>query len=476
MKVIKNYLYNAGYQLLVMVVPLITTPYINRVLGPYGIGIYTYTYTIIQYFIIFGGLGISLYGNRQIAYVRNNPYEMVKNFWEIEIVRIVAILAVTILFFIYLIFFAKYKLYMLLQFINLFSVAFDVSWFFQGIEDFRITFIRNTIIKICFIILIFTLIHKRNQIGTYIIIYGLSTFIGNLTLWPEMKKHLKYRVHISDLQPSSHVLPTIWLFIPEIAVQIYQALNKTMLGAIVSTNSAGFYYDSDIIIKTILGLITALSGVMLPHIANTFSKGQLNNVKKLTYISFNLATALISALMFGIASISIKFAPLFFGHPFTIVGKAMLLESPVIYFAGLSSILGAQFLIPTNQVKQYTASLTLGALVSIFLNIILIPSFHLFGAIVSTVFSEVAVLFYQVRFIRRTNQLNINKLFDETFKYLFSGFLMFLVVFYLNYHLHTTILAILFEIIIGIVIYVLLLLTLNTKASSLVIDVIKRFK
>ena len=91
MKLIKNYLYNAGYQLLVMIIPLITTPYINRILGPYGIGIYTYTYTIIQYFILFGGLGISLYGNRQIAYVRNDDYAMVKTFWEIQIVRTISV-------------------------------------------------------------------------------------------------------------------------------------------------------------------------------------------------------------------------------------------------------------------------------------------------------------------------------------------------------------------------------------------------
>ena len=476
MKVIKNYLYNAGYQLLVMIIPLITTPYINRILGPYGIGIYTYTYTIIQYFILFGGLGIALYGNRQIAYVRNNKYEMVKTFWEIQIVRTISILVATAIFFAYLLIFAKYKWYMLLQFINLVAVAFDVSWFFQGIENFKITFVRNTIIKLCFIILIFTLIHHRNQIGLYIFIYGFATLIGNLTLWPELRKYLDIKIKIKKLDPFKHVLPTIGLFIPEVAVQIYQTLNKTMLGIFVNTNSAGFYYDSDIIIKTILGLVTALSSVMLPHIANTFSKGEMKNVKRMTYLSFNMATALISALMFGIAAISLKFAPLFFGKPFTIVGKAMLLESPVIYFAGLSSILGAQYLIPTNQVKEYTFSLTFGALVSIFLNFVLIPKLHLYGAILSTVFSEMSVLAYQVWVIRHTSQLRIKKLFEGTLKYLFAGFLMFIVVFYFNLKLKADVSAMIIEILMGIIIYSILLLVLKTEAGYLGIKLLKKYK
>lgn len=92
MKVLKNYIYNASYQLLVMIVPLITTPYVNRVLGPDGIGINTYTNTIIQYFILFGGFGIALYGNREIAYVRENPYKLQTTFYEIQIIHTMGIL------------------------------------------------------------------------------------------------------------------------------------------------------------------------------------------------------------------------------------------------------------------------------------------------------------------------------------------------------------------------------------------------
>ncbi|MQB95435.1 flippase [Lactobacillus reuteri] len=474
MKIIKNYFYSAGYQILVMIVPLLTTPYVNRVLGPYGIGIYTYTNTIIQYFILFGGLGLAIYGSRQIAYVRNNKDKMAITFWEIQLVRTISILIATVLFLVYLIIFAKYKYFMLLQFINLFAVAFDISWFFQGIENFKITFIRNTLIKICFTLLIFVLIRHHDQIGLYIFIYGISTFIGNITLWPELKRIINVKIKISWLKPWKHVMPTISLFVPEVAVQIYQTVNKTMLGAIVNTNSAGFYYDSDIIIKTILGLITALSSVMLPNVSNKFARGEMQSVKRMTYFSFNMATALIFALMFGISSIALNFAPLFFGKTFAIVGKAMILESPVIYFAGLSSILGAQYLIPTNQVKEYTISLTFGAVISIFLNVILIPMFHLYGAVLSTDFAEAAVLIYQIYIIKRTNQLEISILFKGTLKYLIIGAIMFSIVFYLNLHLGSSLIALIFEMIFGILIYALLNIILKTKISNVGIDFLKK--
>lgn len=474
MKVIKNYLYSVGYQLLVMIVPLITTPYVNRVLGPHGIGINTYTNTIVQYFILFGGMGIALYGNRQIAYTRNDPLNKAKTFWEIQIVHIVGILIATMVFFIYLIIFAHYKWYMTLQFINLIAAAFDISWFFQGIEDFKVTVLRNTVVKIISIILIFICIHSNTQTSLYILISALASLIGNFTLWPNLKKELNVKINISDLHPLRHVIPTIGLFIPEVAVQIYQTLNKTILGYIVSTNVAGFYFDSDTIIKMLLGLVTAFSSVMLPHVANQFSKNEVKQVKKITYLSCNIMTSLAMALAFGIASISLKFAPIFFGSSFKAVGPALLMESPVIYFAGISTILGAQYLVPTYQTKAYSMSLILGALGSIISNLVLIPLFHLYGAIMSTVIAEIIVYMYQLHIIKSTNQLSMKKLFNGSAKYLLAGICMFIGVFLLDRKLNSTIVSIVIEVVLGIVIYGGMIFALKTRVASLLIKRISK--
>lgn len=477
MKVLKNYIYNASYQLLVMIVPLITTPYVNRVLGPHGVGINTYTNTIVQYFILFGGIGIALYGNREIAYVRDNSLKLVETFCEIQFIHTVGIILSSFIYFLYLFLFAHYKLYMLLQFINLIAAAFDISWFFQGVENFRITVLRNTIIKLSCVILIFICIHNRNQVGIYIIIYAISTFLGNITLWPSLRKYFQgvdKKVSISSLRPWKHLMPAISLFIPEVAVQIYQAMNKTVLGLIVSVNAAAFYFDSDTLIKMLLALVTSLSTVMLPHISNQFIKGKVSEIKNITYLSFKVVTCVSIALMFGISSISLKFSTLFFGHAFSAVGPAMIFESPVIYFASVSTILGGQYLIPTSQIRTYSVSLVLGAIASIISNFLFIPYLQLYGAILSTVIAEMIVLIYQLYVIIISRQLKLRKLFEGTWKYVVSGSVMFASVFLVDRLTRYSFISIFFEVILGVIIYLLCIILFRADIVIIAYKYIKR--
>ena len=137
MKVIKNYLYNVGYQVLAIIVPLITSAYVSRVLRPAGVGANAFTNSIIQYFILFASMGIGYYGNRQIAYVRENRKKMAKTFWEIQIVKTIMTLASFIAFEVFMIFYTRQADYMWAQSINLVAVAFDISWFYEGIENFK---------------------------------------------------------------------------------------------------------------------------------------------------------------------------------------------------------------------------------------------------------------------------------------------------------------------------------------------------
>ncbi|MDD6172090.1 MAG: oligosaccharide flippase family protein, partial [Ligilactobacillus ruminis] len=137
MKVIKNYLYNAGYQLLAVLLPLITAPYVSRIIGAHGIGINTATNSTIQYFILLGSIGIGLYGNREIAYLRSNKQAMSEAFWEIQILKMVMVTISYGAFLVYLAFCPVYKEYMLIQSLNLIAAAVDISWLYMGLEDFK---------------------------------------------------------------------------------------------------------------------------------------------------------------------------------------------------------------------------------------------------------------------------------------------------------------------------------------------------
>ena len=176
----KNYVYNLVYQILIILLPLITTPYISRVLGAESIGIYSYTFSIISYFIIFANLGVSSYGQREIAYVQNDENKRSKIFWEITILKYVSTTISFIIFYFTYANHSEYSFYFKLLTIYLISAAFDIVWFFQGLEEFKKTVLRNIFVRLSCLILIFILVKDSKDLWKYICIYAISEFLGNL--------------------------------------------------------------------------------------------------------------------------------------------------------------------------------------------------------------------------------------------------------------------------------------------------------
>lgn len=457
MKVVRNYLYNAGYQLLLVLLPLVTATYISRVLTNTGVGLNSYTNSIISYFVLFGSLGVNLYGNREIAYLRDKPQEMSQAFWEIVILRTLSVILTFIVFLMYLPF-SKYPTLMLFQSINLLAVILDISWLYMGIEDFKKTVTRNTLVKLLSLVAIFVFVKNKNDLGLYIIILGLGGFLGNLTLWPFLKGvvgKIKWR----QLHLFKHVRPSMALFVPQAAISVYAVLNKTMLGLMAGTVNSGYYYNSDTIIKTVLALATATGTVMLPHVANAFAKGEKKKVNQMLYDSFDFISFLTVAMMFGLAGLSLHLGPYFYGRGFQPVGMAMLLETPVILLIGWSNAIGTQFLLPTNHNKEFTTSVVLGAGVNVVINFPLIYFGGLNGAILATVISEACVTGYQLWVVRK--MINFHLLFLNLPKYLIAGVLMFIPVFWINNSVHTSILSIGAEVLLGIIVYAVMIVLLR---------------
>ena len=142
----KNYMYNLIYQILTLALPLITTPYISRVLGAQNIGIYSYTISISTYFILFGSLGISLYGQREIAYLQEKKEAYSKIFWEVVILRFITMSIAMLIFYITFVNFGQYKMYYAILLLELVANCLDISWFFGGLEEFKKTVSRNIIV------------------------------------------------------------------------------------------------------------------------------------------------------------------------------------------------------------------------------------------------------------------------------------------------------------------------------------------
>ncbi|CAM2859807.1 flippase [Fructilactobacillus fructivorans] len=470
-KVIKNYLYNASYQLFVLIVPLITTPYLARVLGPQGVGINSYTNANIQYFIIFGSVGVALYGNRQIAYVRNNKQKLTNTFYEIFFMRMVTIGVAYIAFFIFLALVHRYHSYYIAQSFSLLAAAFDISWFFQGVENFAVTVLRNFIVKIITLFSIFAFVKSYSDLWLYIFILSMSLLIGNLTLFPSLRKYLG-KVDWKNFHWFKHFWPSMVLFVPEIATQIYLVVNKTMLGAMTSVTAAGYFDQSDKIVKLSLAVVTATGTVMLPHMANAFMQGKHEKVKDYLYQSFEFVTALSVPIAFGIAAVAPHFVPLFFSPKFMAVVPLMMIESIVVVMIAWSNAIGVQYLVPTNQNKAYNYSVIIGAIINIVANVPLILLWGAVGTAVATVLSEASVTGIQLYAVK--DEIDFRKLYHGFFKYFIAGLLMFAIVFLLNATLRVKWINLIIEVFLGIIVYTALIFVLKTKVSKDVITIIKK--
>lgn len=450
MKIIKNFIYNASYQLFALIVPLITTPYVSRVLGSEGVGTNAYTNSIIQYFVLFGSIGISTYGNRQIAYKKGDKVELSQTFWEVSTLRFLTIGVAYILFLIYLSFVSRFRIYFIGQSFQIVAAALDISWLFMGLEDFKKTVVRNLMVKVISVICIFALVKGARDLRIYILILSLSTLLGNLSLWGYVKK-IVVKPNFKTFHIWRHFIPSVSLFVPQIAIQIYLVLNKTMLGNISGVRAAGYFDNADKIVKIVLTVATSLGTVMMPRMASVFANKEYKKLKSYLYMSGDFTNFLSVPLTFGLAGIAPRFAPWFMGKEFTITGQLISVESIVIFLIAWGTLIGVQYLIPTNQIKKYTWAVTASAIVNLILNVPLIYMYGVIGATIATVASEITSTCLQFYFIRK--QINLKIMFYGFWKYFVAGLLMYGIVRYINENMHMSIINLIIQICVGVITY-----------------------
>lgn len=446
----KNYTYNLIYQILLIILPIITTPYLTRVLGVENIGIYGYGLSITTYFILFGTLGTALYGKREIAYVSKNKNEYSKVFWEIFVIRLFFIIISLLFFYVFFIRDTKYGVYYAILSIEIIANIFDISWFFQGLEEFQKIVIRNVIIKAVSVLAIFLLVKSRNDLSIYISIFVLSTLFGNLSLWVYLPKFIvKFG---KKIELKKHLLPTISLFIPQVAVQIYTLLDKTMLGVLTQNMvQVGNYEESQKIIKTALVLVTSLGTVVSPRISSTISAGNYNQVIEYLKKSYRFVWLLGFPLMIGLIATSNTIVPWFLGSDFNDSIVLIIIGSLLIMAIGLNNVSGVQYLISVKKQNLYTKSVVIAAVFNFLLNYLLIPKFGAIGAIISSVLAEILIIIIQAIDIRKDFDVRI--IYQGSLKYIVGSIIMFVPVYIIGFLLRPTILTTLIQVVVGVVIY-----------------------
>ena len=423
--VAKNYIYNLVFQILTVIFPIVTTPYLARVLGAEQIGVFSYTYSIVTYFVLFSSLGINLYGQREIAYIQDDNEKRSKLFLELLIVRLLTTIFSLIIFLIFCNLTSEYKLFYYIWIIELIAAFFDITWYFQGMEQFKKIIIRNIFVKVLSTICIFLFVKNPSDIYVYILIYSITTLIGNLSIWLYLPKSLNVKFYkINFKKILFHLKALFILFIPQIATKVYTILDKIMIGIMsISKEEVGFYEQSQKIVYLLLTILTSLGTVLMPRISSYFSKNDDLKIKDSIYKSFNFVFMIGLPLMLGIILSARYLIPIYLGDGYTKSILLMQVLSPVILLVGLSNVSGIQLLIPLKRQKQYNYSIILGAIVNFVFNIYFIKHFMSVGAAIATVLAEFIILLVQLYSIK--DIINMKKVLKNTKNYLISSIVMF---------------------------------------------------
>lgn len=466
----KNFIYNVLYQIIIMITPLITMPYVTRVLKSGGVGDYAYTNSIVQWFILLGVLGFSLYGQREIAYVRDDKKKASNVFWSIFTAKIMTTLISILAYMVFLHFYGgKYYSLYGIQIIFLISSMLDITWFFMGFEDFKKTVTRNIIVKMLGIILLFLFVRSKGDVWKYTLILSCSELFGQLIMWSGILKHVD-KPNISTLEIKKHIYKSAKIFIPQVAIQVYAVLDKTMIGFFSNSSEVAYYDMAQKIVKISLAVITSLGTVILPRISSMYSKGDMDKVKYYIIKSFKFVTYISVPMMFGLMGIAEGFVPWFFGSDFAKTTYFILIIAPVLVFIGLNNILGIQVMLPMGREADFTKAVTAGAVFNFGLNLVLIPKFYGLGASIASVGAELIILIIEFYLMR--NFLSVKDMFKDTMKYWIISIFMFIIIFIMGRYLkfsHKYIVTIL-QLIAGGIIYGGLTLLFKSEFTLMIID------
>jgi len=470
-KVIKNYLYNVLYQVLLIVSPIITLPYKTSVLTPDNIGIYSYVFSVLSYILMIGSIGMGLYGKREIAYIKEDKYLRSKVLYELILLKTITLTLVACIFYIFIGFKSIYKIYYLIISVDIFFNIYDLTWFYQGIEEFKKISIINFINRILNILSIFVFVKSDNDLIKYFIITVVFDIIPLIILLIMSKNYIQ-KISLKDINIFRHLKVCITLFIPQICIQIYAVCDKIMLGNLQHNMSeVGFYEYSHKIILIITHIISAFAVVMLPVISQEFIKNNWDGIKKYINESINFVIFLAIPLTFGAIALSNNLVNVIFGKNYLKAIVLIKILALSIIPIGITTIIGEQYLVSTKQEKKFTKYIMIGTITNIVINFVLIPKYASIGASLATIISEIMILLIEIPIIKEL--INKKEFILNFMKYVLYSIIMFTVV-YLIGMIQRNYIILIIQVLIGILSYIVILLLTKDKMFYTIINKLKK--
>ena len=453
----KNFILSVSNQLMNILAPLITTPYVSRVLGVEGIGRYSYLESITSYFVLFAILGTATYAQREISYVQDNEYERSKVFYSTLILRC---MTTTIMLVAYFFVFHDDVLLKIFA-VNILTVAMDITWFFQGMEDFGKIMLKNMVFRVLSIIYTFLFIRAEEDLLIYAAGMVSLNLLGAISMWSNIARYVE-KPRLSFIRPFKDINTILSLFIPTIAIQIYTIFDKTMLGLFTATSyENGCYEQAMKVVRAIQVIVSAVGTVMAPRIGYYFARSDSEKVREYMLKSYKFVWFISIPLSFGIIGISDNMVPWFFGQGYD-KDRILLKILPVLaVIIGMSNVTGIQYLVPTKRQNILTKTVVAGAIVNFCLNLLLIPNFYSVGAAAASVVAEMTISILQFRYVRK--EIDIKSAVLSGTNYAAAGMIMLCVLRFASKSLDSSIKNTLCLIAIGVIAYVIFLIMLRDK-------------
>lgn len=382
--------------------PLVTFPYVSRILEPLGTGKVAFATSFITYFIMFASFGVANYGVRAIAQVRDNKETLTKTTHEILLINIVMTLIAYIVFMLVLVFSDKLwqeRVLLNISSLLIFFTIIGVEWFYKGIEQYQYITIRTIILRLIALVATFIFINSKEDYIIFAVISVSATVGSSIINLINLRKYLEVKIY-QNYELKKHIKPMFLLFLTSFAIAIYTNTDATMLGFMLTDIDVG-YYNAAVRIKVILlSIVTSLGVVLLPRLSYYHQHNMINEFN----LALNKSVNFIMLLALPVATFFILFAKetilVLAGYAYLDSVLPLQIVMGTVLFIGITNILGIQILLPLKRDGALLVSVLLGAIVDILLNLFLIPKLGATGAAISTTIAEFVVLIVQCVFVR----------------------------------------------------------------------------
>lgn len=423
----KNFLYNATLNVVNVLFPIITIPYVSRILGVEQIGVFSFVVTIVSYFSLFAALGMPLYGTREIAKVMGDNLKLNKLFNELFSINVISSIFFTVVFCIsinVIPIFIENRTYLFISGISLYFCALNIDWFYSGTENFKLITFRSIVVKLLMIISLFLFVRTKDDLSIYVLLNALS-LLGN-QIWNVLAlRYTGFNIKFTVHSLRKHLKSLCILLFSAIAMQIYLMIDTLMLGFMSTYTEVGLYSSAIKSIRIVMPVTIALSVVLLPRLSYLAENGSKEDATTLLNKAFDVIMLFAIPLAFFFFFISDKFVPFFFGVGYDGAIIPMKICSFLILVSNMSYFASVQILAIYSFEKEFLLSTIAGMLFNIVGNFCLISTYGAIGASIASLIGELAVTFVSFYFVYRNGLYKLR--WSYLFKCVFSGISFFMI-------------------------------------------------